>query len=516
MNIRELNLKHFGKFKNRKLEFSDGLNLIYGENEAGKSTVHSFLEAMLFGMERGRGRAAAKDAWRRYEPWENPGYYAGQMRFSCGNRSFCLERNFEKNGKSALLYCEDDGEELSLEQGDLDMLLGGMSREQYENTVSVGQMKALPGMSLAASLKDYAANYYSAGNEGIHLEEALQFLKEEDKKLEREEKADARRRAGKREKIEMEASYIWRELHHLSQEREETKEKVEQCRRRKEALESQQKEEREKRERERFGAWRVHPMEIVSMVLVLILLVLLFSRPWSFLVLIVVALAEGIYIWNRMKDGKRRARELTDGEAEELKLLKEELGKAEWKLEQQRQANREKQTRYSNLQEQLGELDEVGEEAKEREKKRKALELAARTMNRISGEMQSQAGERLNQRISEITEQITGGKYQKVWMDTELNLHLLGEAGRVSVSQVSRGTAEQLYFALRMAASELLCEEKFPLVLDDTFVCYDDVRLERTLNWLAESGRQVLLFTCQGREERALKKSGLRYHKITL
>lgn len=140
-------------------------------------------------------------------------------------------------------------------------------------------------------------------------------------------------------------------------------------------------------------------------------------------------------------------------------------------------------------------------------KKRKALELAARTMNRISGEMQSQAGERLNQRISEITEQITGGKYQKVWMDTELNLHLLGEAGRVSVSQVSRGTAEQLYFALRMAASELLCEEKFPLVLDDTFVCYDDVRLERTLNWLAESGRQVLLFTRQGREERALKKA---------
>ena len=62
MIIRELNLKHFGKFKNRKLEFSDGLNLIYGENEAGKSTVHSFLEAMLFGMERGRGRAAAKDA----------------------------------------------------------------------------------------------------------------------------------------------------------------------------------------------------------------------------------------------------------------------------------------------------------------------------------------------------------------------------------------------------------------------------------------------------------------------
>ena len=55
MRLLELNLKNFGKFHNKRLEFGDGIQLIYGENESGKSTIHSFIKAMLFGMERGRG-----------------------------------------------------------------------------------------------------------------------------------------------------------------------------------------------------------------------------------------------------------------------------------------------------------------------------------------------------------------------------------------------------------------------------------------------------------------------------
>ena len=80
---------------------------------------------MLFGLERGRGRAAAGDDFIRYEPWENPGIYGGMMRFVCGGRRFRLERDFARGVKRASLVCEDDGEELSVEDGDLEVLLGG-------------------------------------------------------------------------------------------------------------------------------------------------------------------------------------------------------------------------------------------------------------------------------------------------------------------------------------------------------------------------------------------------------
>ena len=54
MKITELILKNFGKFTNKQILLSDGINIIYGENESGKTTLHTFLKGMLFGMERKR------------------------------------------------------------------------------------------------------------------------------------------------------------------------------------------------------------------------------------------------------------------------------------------------------------------------------------------------------------------------------------------------------------------------------------------------------------------------------
>ena len=79
----------------------------------------------------------------------------------------------------------------------------------------------------------------------------------------------------------------------------------------------------------------------------------------------------------------------------------------------------------------------------------------------------------------------------------------------MAMEQVSRGTVEQVYFALRMAAGNMLQEEELPIILDDTFAFYDDERLRATLRWLAKSGRQVIIFTCQNREEQLLKNMGI-------
>ena len=46
MKIKELRLKNFGKFTNKEIHFLDGMNVIYGENESGKSTLYTFIRAM--------------------------------------------------------------------------------------------------------------------------------------------------------------------------------------------------------------------------------------------------------------------------------------------------------------------------------------------------------------------------------------------------------------------------------------------------------------------------------------
>ena len=94
MQIKEADIFQFGKLQNKNISFEPGMNVIYGKNEAGKSTLHSFLCAMLFGMEKGRGRSSVTDAYSQYEPWHAPSFYAGALKFTVGQQKFYLERNF--------------------------------------------------------------------------------------------------------------------------------------------------------------------------------------------------------------------------------------------------------------------------------------------------------------------------------------------------------------------------------------------------------------------------------------
>lgn len=80
MKFLDLHINGFGKFNNCSIAFQDGLNVVYGKNEAGKSTLHSFIRSMLFGMERQRGRAARTDQFTKYKPWDLKGGYEGRIR----------------------------------------------------------------------------------------------------------------------------------------------------------------------------------------------------------------------------------------------------------------------------------------------------------------------------------------------------------------------------------------------------------------------------------------------------
>ena len=140
--------------------------------------------------------------------------------------------------------------------------------------------------------------------------------------------------------------------------------------------------------------------------------------------------------------------------------------------------------------------------------------LAAEKLNQVSRLQQDKMEDDLDVRVSQIMREITGGKYTRLVVEEPLKMSVLMEDGRkVGIDRLSRGTIEQIYFALRMAAGELLYEEEYPVILDDTFAYYDEARLGNTLKWLAANRRQVLLFTCQKREEEILGELGIPYKR---
>lgn len=495
MKIKELYIKNFGKFTDKRIEFGDGINVFYGENESGKTTIHTFIKCMLFGLERGRGRAAANDTFSLYEPWENPNYYAGVLRFESGGKNFRLERNFDKYSKSASLVCEDDGEEFSLEHGDLEMILNGLQVSNYENTVAVGQLKIETNQSLAAELQDYATNCYSVGNSEIYLNSALNQLNQKRKAVEKEIQESLHKKQQKRTEIEQETAYIWRDIHRIEQEIDEIDEKIE-----KEELLQKEEEKQEIHQNGSESRWRIHPVEFLGMALALVLAYFLFQKPWNYMLVIVFVLAEGIYIWNRLKDGRKSPQEKA-GEKRKT-VLQKLLGQRE----RMQSEIKEKQILYDNLQEALDELDAITGDYKRLDTKKQALELASQRLVELSKDVHKEFSAVLNAKTSEILEQITGGKYTMLLVDEKLHMSLYTGERKISIEQVSRGTIEQIYFALRMAASEILHEEEYPVVLDETFVFYDDVRLENTLRWLSRNREQVILFTCQKREKEMAEK----------
>lgn len=83
MKILSLHIDGFGKFHDRDISFEDGLNVVYGKNEAGKSTLHTFIKGMLFGIERQRGRASKNDTYSKFQPWTQSGVYEGFLRVEC-------------------------------------------------------------------------------------------------------------------------------------------------------------------------------------------------------------------------------------------------------------------------------------------------------------------------------------------------------------------------------------------------------------------------------------------------
>lgn len=160
------------------------------------------------------------------------------------------------------------------------------------------------------------------------------------------------------------------------------------------------------------------------------------------------------------------------------------------------------------LQAQLTSLDD---RLQRRREEHSAISLAMDVLKQANAALQSRMSPALNKRAGELFALLTGGKYDQVSLTREFDA-LAAQKDDVTprnLLYLSKGTADQLYLAVRLAVCELVLsgDDPAPLILDDALVNFDDERLALALNLLRSlsARRQILLFTCQGRERRYLE-----------
>lgn len=172
MRITEIWIKQFGMLAGVKLSFKEGVNVVYGENETGKSSIMEFILAMFYGIGKG-------DERRRYEPWAG-GKLDGVIEFEHDGKTYTLSRQFghTKSADKISLWCIPTGEPISIpshvEPGEH---VFGINKETFINSVFIGQA----GVPIRGDNNEILAkltNLAASGDETASRSEISDRLKE--------------------------------------------------------------------------------------------------------------------------------------------------------------------------------------------------------------------------------------------------------------------------------------------------------------------------------------------------
>lgn len=620
MKILSLHIDGFGKLHDQDITFKDGMNVVYGKNEAGKSTLHTFIKGMLFGIERQRGRAARNDTYSRYEPWQGSGTYEGWLRLESEGQVYRIQRRFHKRSKELTIVNETLGREMEPTKVLLDQLRCGLSETAYNNTISIGQLKCATDGGMVSELRNYIANLNTTGSIALNITNATAYLKSQRRELESQLVPEAARSytalLGEIRKIEQEISSpeYANQLIACRTKKTSIKQQLESCQKEKEGLLEKSAKGRQILLNSQFtdrdsvqsyiddtkklygeyqdtlaacsrksrticavfmfivtllcggfaGACMAAPQFVNSMVSLPFPLTVAAGITGGFAV---VALAVAVVQLNKNSHLKKEldtntrllqeifARHLGDSSissdamnaleakmAEFLRLSKaveqsehtlaqlteeisglqateeqfseeiEQQQRIQWALEQKLEHLADCKTKAESLKHVLAENERVQEELN-------AIDLAQDTMTALSTTIRDSFGLYLNKTASDLISGITGGIYTSMSINENLDVYMNTPGKLVPIEQVSSGTMDQIYLAVRLAAAKLVQNgrDSMPLIFDDSFVLYDDERLKTALKWLVKAyDSQIIIFTCHQREAQLLTANQVRYHMITI
>ncbi|MGD2248005.1 MAG: AAA family ATPase [Candidatus Methanofastidiosia archaeon] len=135
----------------------------------------------------------------------------------------------------------------------------------------------------------------------------------------------------------------------------------------------------------------------------------------------------------------------------------------------------------------------------ELEQKKEIDSIALDVIHDVYQDLKDQFIPQLEEKTARILGKITRGKYDNVSIDKEtLNISVNTPARTLSISSLSQGTKDQLYLAVRIALSKILCGGRdIPLLFDESFYTSDAKRLTETFEVLNEIAQttQILLYT---------------------
>ncbi|MDO5100179.1 MAG: ATP-binding protein [Eubacteriales bacterium] len=536
MRIEEVKIYGFGSLHDVQLRFSDGMNLLYGENESGKSTLFHCLIALFYGMKRGRGRSSPQQEYSRFEPGAQLPY-AAMVRLQMAQGELTIYRDFRRPAADRLLV---NGKEESIRL--LDRWWPVRERWLYVQTFALSGLAVMSKDELLALVQAYM-QAAEGGREGFLGERAVQLLREQQKQLrqrleeaQRSRQEEALTMAAEKRLLREQKARLEEELERSGRARDDeadmdgTDDGYDEADEYEEAVRPHSAVRRGFfRFLEKislwlgvatigFGLWKQQlPVVVVGAVLLALTVLLFLYR----------VIQHDVIQEERLYRAQFSDHEGFDLQQERRRSYRLAL-RREWE-----QVQRRLQLLEEGRMEKEGSMAGAGSrvialtENTQLEDLKTAISLLQQAMHRQDSEQSKWMEDRLN------------ALYQRLEKRREVHIGLYGdrmiwqekvpmESGgmgweseaklwerRLEMPQLSTGTLQYIYILLRLVVTQGW-PGTMTYLWDDVFLTLDDGRTVGILRELAERQGQVLIFSCQRREKQLIEEAGLPFTLIEL
>lgn len=461
MKVKSLYIEQFGCLKDKRVEFEDGLNIISLPNESGKSTIAEFIRVMLYGV-----NSLRFNQRKQYMPFGHA-TMGGELTVEHQGTEYIIRRTFG-NRKSddkievvnALTftpvkeYCKDNVGEI----------MCGISGDTYENTCYIRQLCAGIDETKSAEIQTRLMNLAQNASEDYSYKSAVAIL---DSAI-----RDLTKPRGKINEVQAKIN----ELILKRNEKQKIKDEYEACQRRLADLKSNKTKD----------VTSYHLVRASYLPAILSLFLLFVLKPLVVALIFAVLLVPAVML--SVKTKHQRA---------DLMEYSRQVGYFESRLESLRQEfNKIDISQLEGLRRQLDGYNGAVSD----------LNYAKQKLAEAFEEMQQDYVPRLNGNATAIFKKLTDGRYTEFMADDSYKITVRDGEGRLVPGEyLSKGTYDQIYFALRMSLVGMIAED-MPIVLDDAFALYDDVRLKKALQYLKTHKNQIIILSCQNRESEIIKE----------
>ena len=215
MNINKIQINGYGKLKDTKIELEKGINIIYGENEVGKSTLLNYITSSFYGISKNKKGKEVSD-FEKYTPW-NLEEFSGKLEYELdNNEKYEIFRDFKKKNPKIFNENKEDisknfnidktkGNEFFYEQTKVD-------EDLFKATFLMNQQETKLNNSDQHMLIQKISNLVGAGEDNVSYKIAMDRLNR--KQLEE---------VGTQRSREKPINVITREINELEKEKEELK-----------------------------------------------------------------------------------------------------------------------------------------------------------------------------------------------------------------------------------------------------------------------------------------------------